>query len=407
VDAAAIADRVRTFYDGHPYPPPVEDLEDYRGRWQDPWRRRADHHLCWPAQAFRGDPRILIAGCGTSQAAKHALRWPDARVTGIDFSATAVRRTEELKQKYELANLEVHQLALERAGELGTKFDQIVCTGVLHHLADPVAGLGALRDVLAPGGVLHLMVYAPYGRTGIYMFQDLCRMIGVRPTADEIADLSAALGTLPAAHPLATLAREAPDFRDPAGIADALLHPQDRAYSVPQLFELLARGGCRFVRWLRQAPYHPRCGLLRLLPHHDRLVDLPPPEQYATAELYRGTMVRHSAIVVRDDDESAGPPVVFTGQAWRDYVPLPVPDAIAIRDGLPTGAAAVLVNRAHTYRDLCLALDERDLGLYDEIDGERAAGEIAEAAGVSNAGRVFERLYLHDQILFDTSAATR
>src|SRR5262245_22152708 len=37
---------------------------------------------------YREDLPILIAGCGTSQAPKYALRWPAAQVTGIDFSAT-------------------------------------------------------------------------------------------------------------------------------------------------------------------------------------------------------------------------------------------------------------------------------------------------------------------------------
>ena len=82
-------------------------------------RRRADFHLFWPTQPYREDFSILVAGCGTSQAAKYALRWPAARVTGIDFSATSVRCTQELKQKYNLHNLEVHQLPVERAGELG------------------------------------------------------------------------------------------------------------------------------------------------------------------------------------------------------------------------------------------------------------------------------------------------
>ena len=96
-------------------------------------------------------------------------------MTGIDFSATSVRHTEELKRKYSLNNLQVRQLPIERASELETSFDQIVCTGVLHHLADPDAGLKALRGVLKPDGALHLMVYAPYGRAGIYMLQEFCR----------------------------------------------------------------------------------------------------------------------------------------------------------------------------------------------------------------------------------------
>ncbi len=51
-------------------------------------------------------------------------------------------------------------------------FDYIDCCGVLHHLPDPAAGLAALLSVLAPGGGLGLMVYAPHGRTGVYMLQD-------------------------------------------------------------------------------------------------------------------------------------------------------------------------------------------------------------------------------------------
>ena len=97
-----IAEQVRDFYDRYPYPPPVDSLEQYRQLWQDPQKRRADYHLFWPDRPYRDDYSILIAGCGTSQAAKHALRWPKAQVTGIDISATSVRCTEELKRKYNL-----------------------------------------------------------------------------------------------------------------------------------------------------------------------------------------------------------------------------------------------------------------------------------------------------------------
>jgi len=143
-----VIDRVRSFYDDHPYPPPVENLERYKRRWQDPQRRRADFHLFWPDREYREDPSILIAGCGTSQAAKHALRWPAAQVIGIDLSATSIHQTELLKKQHGLNNLQVHQLAIEDVSTLGMSFDQIVCTGVLHHLEDPDAGLSALKDVL-------------------------------------------------------------------------------------------------------------------------------------------------------------------------------------------------------------------------------------------------------------------
>ena len=146
---------------------------------------------------------------------------------------------------------------IERVSDLKTSFDQIICTGVLHHLADPDAGLSALRGVLKPDGAMHLMVYAPYGRAGIYMLQEFCRRIGIHANDEEIRDLIAALTALPPGHPLENLLREAPDFRQEAALADALLNPQDRSYSVPQLFDFIEKAGLTFGRWLKQAPYTP------------------------------------------------------------------------------------------------------------------------------------------------------
>jgi SAM-dependent methyltransferase len=408
LDADAVASKVRAFYERHPYPPPVDDLDEYRRRWRDPERRRADHHLFWPARPYREDASILIAGCGTSQAARHAMRWPRARVTGIDFSATSVGHTEALKRKYDLANLQVRQLAVERAGELGVTFDQIVCTGVLHHLADPAAGLTALAQVLAPGGAMHLMVYAPYGRTGVYMLQEFCRRLGVAATDEGIGELVAALGALPPGHPLAALLQQAPDFRQPGALADALLHPQDRAYSVPQLCDLLAGAGLSFGRWVWQAPYSARCGVMARIPHGARLAALPPPEQHAAVELFRGTMLRHSVVVYRDDGGPAPRQPSFSGDAWQRYVPIRMPDTICVEENLPRGTAGVLINRGHTYRDIYLQIDAREKICFDAIDGRRTVADIADARESPEASRVlFERLYWHDQVVFDTSGCAQ
>src|SRR5690348_7986926 len=173
------ADEMRAFYESHPYPAPLRNLDRHRELYRNPDRRRAWSLLLWPSEKPRADREILVAGCGTSQAAIHALREPDARVTAIDVSETSLRYTRDLQHKYGLRNLDLHRLAIEEAGELGCSFDQIVCTGVLHHLPDPDTGLRALRNVLAPNGAMHVMVYAAYGRVGIYMMQEYCRLLGI------------------------------------------------------------------------------------------------------------------------------------------------------------------------------------------------------------------------------------
>src|SRR5271166_5188715 len=198
---------VREFYERMPYPAPLANLDDHRDLYRNPDRRRAEFHLIWPEKQPRENQEILIAGCGTSQAARYALREPGARITAIDVSDTSLKHTRDLQRKYNLENLELQKLPIERVREMGRSFDLVVCTGVLHHLQDPDDGLRALRDVLKPSGAMRLMVYARYGRAGIYMMQEYCRLLGIGASATDLRTLRAALEALPADHPISGLLR--------------------------------------------------------------------------------------------------------------------------------------------------------------------------------------------------------
>jgi SAM-dependent methyltransferase len=397
------ADRVSEFYERFPYPPPRDDLEAYQRLW-DSHRRRAESHLFWPDQSYREDRSILVAGCGTMQAAHYAIRWPKARVIGVDVSAQSLAFSEGLKRTHGLANLELRQLPIDRVAALEREFDYIVCTGVLHHLADPDAGLRALRSVLAPNGALNLMVYAPYGRAGVYMLQDYCRRIGIGSSERDVDELAASLKALPPDHPIAGLLRSSPDFADKAGLADALLHPQDRAYDVPELMDLLDRAGLAFGRWLRQAPYLPWCGALASTPHQRKLAALHPHEQYAAIELFRGTMARHTVVAYRDGEAAPSVDVDFQGHAWLGYRPIRLSDTIELRERLPDGAAAVLINRNHTFTDLYLPVDATQARLLSGIDGTRTITEICGNEFDRDVARTsFQTFWRWDQVVFDTS----
>ena len=348
----------------------------------------SDASLFWPAEPYRDDRSILVAGCGTSQAAKVALRWPRAQVVGIDVSATSIEQTDRLRRKHRIDNLHLQQLPLERAAELGRVFEHVICTGVLHHLSDPDRGLRALRDVLAPDGAMHLMVYAPYGRAGVYLLQDYCRRLRIGSTATEIRELAASLQALPPDHPLRPLLRHAPDFSNEAGLADALLHPQDRAYSVPQLMEFLADAGLEFGRWVRQAAYLPQCGALASSPH-----------QALLARLSLRRAVRRGRTVPRHDGApqcrglsarpTTGTAIDFEGDAWLGYVPLRVSDTIVVQERLPPDAAAVLINKAHTYTDIYLPISAtRSACSTPSTAGARSARSRAAGAARRRAGAV-------------------
>ena len=410
-DPTDFSEEVRAFYERQPYPAPITDLNGYRERWANVERRRSTFHLLWPTERYRDDPEVLVAGCGTSQAARHAMRQPAARVTGIDVSESSLRHTRELQRKYGIDNLELHQLPLERIETLGRRFDKIVCTGVLHHLPDPDVGLRTLRAVLAPGGAMHLMVYAGYGRSGIYMLQAYCRLLGIRALDNELDDLGATLDQLPHRHPLAHLLQQAKDFRSHAALADALLHPQDRAYTVPQLYAWLERCGLSFGRWFLLGPYLAQCGMAARTPHAGRLASLAAPQQHAALELFRGTMVKHEFVAYRDDRSGEAQPIRFHGDRWLGYVPVRMPATMSVRERLPAGAVAVLLNPAHTHTDIFLPIDAVEERLFGAIDGTHSTNEILRVASDNpdnpdnrdGARRFFERLWHYDQIVFDAT----
>ena len=239
-------------------------------------------------------------------------------MTAIDISETSLRHTRDLQQKHGLRNLRLHRLAIERIEELGETFDQIVCTGVLHHLSDPDAGLQ-----VAPQRPRRRRRDARHGLRALWARwrlydAGLLPALGIGVRDEELRDLGETIQALSSDHPIAGVLKRAKDFAQPDALADALLNPQDRAYSVPQLYDWLERCGLEFGRWHEQAPYLPQCGAIEARRTAARLAALPPRAQYAAMELLRGTMDRHSFIAYRDDREREAQPITFEGDAWRE-----------------------------------------------------------------------------------------
>lgn len=97
--------------------------------------------VLWPDREYQRDLDILIAGCGTNQAAVFAFTNPDAK-----------------KDKHGLFNLELHPLSIEELPSLEIDFDLTVSTGALHHVADPQTGMNAVASCLRPDGASGVML---------------------------------------------------------------------------------------------------------------------------------------------------------------------------------------------------------------------------------------------------------
>jgi SAM-dependent methyltransferase len=397
-------DPIYEFYTNNPLPVPIYDLERTQEIFQDVNVHHAEHHLLWPHKKYRADLDVLVAGCGTWQAAKYALCHPAAHVVAIDISPASLAYTRAVSEKFNVNNLALQQLAIENVAELDHQFDLIICTGVLHHLLDPDAGLRALRSVLKPDGAMFLMVYAPYGRTGVYMIQDYCRRLGIGTSEEEMSDLISVVQQLPEFHPLFKRPEDSREIHNDPALADTLLNPRDRAYSVPQLFDFIEGSELRLTRFYWQAAYLPQCGSIATTPHAERLAALPEREQYIEMELWRGLMTNHH-IVAHHSAYSDELKVCFDDERYLRYVPFRLPWTKCVLERLPAGAAGALVNQTHLFPDLYLLIDEKEREIYESIDGRRNVGEIVETVkgfGL-RARQFFQKLWWYDQVVFDTT----
>ena len=124
----------------------------------------------------------------------------------------------------------------------------------------------------------------------------------------------------------------------------------------------------------------------------------------------RQRMWSKSAHTPRNDRPDHGS-INFTGDAWLGYVPLRMPDTICVQERLPLGAAAVLINQTHAYRDLIMPVDSTEKRLFDAIDGNCSIADIVENVWPSSqtksqldiARTFFENLWWYDQVVFDAS----
>ena len=303
--------KVKSQYEAMPYPPcnPQDEHQRLAMTWLEDLPMI--NHYCFAGkQSFQRGFRALVAGGGTSDATiflAEQLRGTDAEIVHLDMSHASILLAQERAKIRGLTNITWVHYSLLSLPALGLgKFDYINCSGVLHHLADPDLGLRVLLSALKEGGAIGLMVYGTTGRTGVYQMQALMRMVNQSSSGQEledprkIANTRDLLGSLPASNWFMASESLFNDHKmGDTGIYDLLLHSQDRAYSVGELFDWL---GDRHGRHLAfsdvqrgRAPYLPHMVMGGKPPAMvTELRQLPLRRQYEMAELMIGNIITHS-----------------------------------------------------------------------------------------------------------------
>lgn len=339
--------------------------------------------------------RILIAGCGTGDAAimlaTHLSRaGRPGEVICLDRSEAALGIARERAVVRGLENIRfVKGSLLDTPFPVEGHFDYIDCCGVLHHLPDPDAALSRLASLLAPGGGMGLMVYAPYGRTGVYALQDALAVLAPHdlPPTNRLDTARRVMKNLPATAWLNANG----NFGDhltggDAGLYDLVLNPRDRAYDIGAFLRLIHGAGLEVSCLMEPARYEPA----HFLPDprlRARLEELPFEERASVAEQLTGNMATHVAYVVRGGETVERPDCLD-----RSAVPImrEIPGVELARQMTPDHRLPF----AFGTLTVPFALPPQTRGLLPLIDGERTVGDLAamlESRGVGSAQ--FDRVW--------------
>ena len=158
------------------YPYPYRDPEDEKTRLMvmyNDYLGSMNHWLFEGKEDFKKGFRILIAGGGTGDSTVYLAEQlkdnKDAEIVYLDFSKNSMKIAQERAKNRGLSNITWINDSILNIPKLKLgKFDYIQCSGVLHHLESPDDGLKILSDSLTDRGGMSVMVYALYGRTGVY-----------------------------------------------------------------------------------------------------------------------------------------------------------------------------------------------------------------------------------------------
>lgn len=226
---------VQNQYEENPYP-----------RWHDVGRSqpmtindRLRLMFPWmPAQGLneKQKPRILIAGCGTGrQAIMAAEIHPHAEVVAVDLSRASLAYALRKQKERNIRNIQFLQGDILKLKEgLGGEFDLIECSGVLHHMDDPMAGWQVLRQLLAPTGFMNIALYSERARQGVVAGRAFIAEHGFPSTPDGIRAARLAMAALPKDHPC-TNVMGFQDFFTMSMCRDLLFHVQEHRFTIPKL----------------------------------------------------------------------------------------------------------------------------------------------------------------------------
>lgn len=264
------------------------------------------NHFIYQGKKNFDNYRILFAGCGLGPnilSCSYLLRnHENIELVGIDLSSSSLRIAKKRAKLYGFKNIKFIEMSLfDLNEETHGKFDLILSIGVLHHLHSPSEGLNSLKRVLKDDGSMQIMVYGKIGRTSVYQMQELMKCI--HPDEDDnqvkLRNFKNVYLDAPITNWFKLRDAVCPLIGDHLvsdnGIVDEILHVQDRAYTIPELYDWVKNSDMNIVDFEPMGRYKYKY----TIPHID-YTNINDIEKMAINELFYGDFIKHQFSITKN-----------------------------------------------------------------------------------------------------------
>ena len=238
-----VSQRVRQQYEENPYPRWVHIAGQVAPMPIDQYLRDQFPTAAFTPLGKTSALDMLIAGCGTGQVAIGSVQKHEgAQALAIDLSLTSLCYARR-KTPAELASrIDYAQADILKLGSIDRSFDVIDACGVLHHMADPLAGWRILLSLLRPGGLMHLAFYSDVGRGDVAAARMFIAERKLGATPHDIRRCRQEL----LATPLASVTRFT-DFFTTSECRDLLFHVHEARVTIPVIKDFIRENGLKFI----------------------------------------------------------------------------------------------------------------------------------------------------------------